>query len=229
MDHTEAVGQNATEKYLLNELDPEVRDQFEEHLFGCTDCALDVRAAAMFVEQSKVVLAETPAAAAVRIPVPVPAQQGWLGQRRYEWLRPAFAVPVLALLLITVGYQNLVTMPHLEQAANRPHLLPAASINLLTYGANPSPLALHAGEGFLLNVIVPPGAQYSSYRADLHNPAGGVELSLSIPASAEDTWPIQVPGANRESGIYKLTVTGVTAEGKEVEVGRGSLALQIQK
>jgi anti-sigma factor RsiW len=47
MDHQEAVRQNATEKYLLDELDPELRDQFEEHLFDCQDCALDVRAGAM--------------------------------------------------------------------------------------------------------------------------------------------------------------------------------------
>lgn len=57
MDHNEAVRQKATERYLLDELDPDVRDQFEEHLFDCRDCALDVRAAAMLVEQSKVVLA----------------------------------------------------------------------------------------------------------------------------------------------------------------------------
>ena len=58
MDHGEALQQKATERYLLDELDPEVKDQFEEHLFDCQECALDVRAAAMFVEQSKVVLAE---------------------------------------------------------------------------------------------------------------------------------------------------------------------------
>ena len=45
MDHQEAVRQKATERYLLDELDPELRDQFEEHLFDCQDCALDVRAA----------------------------------------------------------------------------------------------------------------------------------------------------------------------------------------
>ena len=33
MDHDEAVRHKATEKYLLGELDPELKDQFEEHLF----------------------------------------------------------------------------------------------------------------------------------------------------------------------------------------------------
>ena len=61
MNHNEAVRENATEKYLLNELDPAVRDQFEEHLFDCQECALDLRTAATFVEQSKVILSEGPA------------------------------------------------------------------------------------------------------------------------------------------------------------------------
>src|SRR5580698_5105204 len=57
MDHDTAVRQRITERYLLNELDPQARDEFEEHYFDCPDCAADVHAGALFVEQSKVVLA----------------------------------------------------------------------------------------------------------------------------------------------------------------------------
>src|SRR5271156_3413280 len=114
MDHNEAVQQNATERYLLQELDPDVRDQFEEHLFDCQDCALDVRSGAMFVEQSKVILGEKPEAAVARVPVRVPAPSGWFG-----WMRPAFAAPALALLLIVIGYQG-VTNARLQRAAHSP-------------------------------------------------------------------------------------------------------------
>src|ERR1700758_2565140 len=82
MDHEEAVRQNATERYLLDELDPELRDQFEEHLFDCQDCALDLRAGAMFVEQTKVILAE-PAVSVASVPVRETAKPGW-----FAWLRP---------------------------------------------------------------------------------------------------------------------------------------------
>ena len=58
MDHDVVVRQKLTERYLLDELDPPARDEFEEHFFDCKECALDVRAGALFVEQSKVVLAE---------------------------------------------------------------------------------------------------------------------------------------------------------------------------
>jgi hypothetical protein len=47
MGHDEAVRILATEKYLLGELSPELRDQFEEHLFDCQRCAFDLRAAAL--------------------------------------------------------------------------------------------------------------------------------------------------------------------------------------
>jgi len=56
MDHNEVVRQKLTEKYLLNELESEQRDEFEEHYFECPECALDIRAGSEFVESSKVIL-----------------------------------------------------------------------------------------------------------------------------------------------------------------------------
>jgi hypothetical protein len=225
MDHNMVVREKITEKYLLEELDPALRDEFEEHFFDCQECARDVRAASEFVTHSKVVLAERSA------PVPVlakasPSQassSGW-----FSWLRPAFAVPVLALLLVVIAYQNLATLPHLTNAARQPQLLPAATLNLLTYGENAAPLVIHADDGFLVNVIVPPGHKFASYRVDLYNPAAALDGSVAIPAATEDTWPIRFPGASRQSGKYKLVVHGITASGQEVEVGSSSFELQVQ-
>ena len=53
MEHSQAVEQMAAERYLLNELTPEAREAFEEHVFDCPDCALDLRAAAAFVDEAK--------------------------------------------------------------------------------------------------------------------------------------------------------------------------------
>jgi hypothetical protein len=86
------------------------------------------------------------------------------------------------------------------------------------------------GEGFLLFVRIPPDGSYSRYTAELYNLAGKLEWSLTIPAtSAQDQWPVQVPGANREAGSYTLAVRGITAAGESKEVGRASFELQIQK
>src|ERR1700758_4715067 len=107
MNHELVVRQKMTERYLLDELDPQQRDEFEDHLFDCPECALDVRAGATFVEQSKAILAESaPETATVRVPVSVPVKPVW-----FAWLRPVFAAPALALLFVIAGYQYLVRVP----------------------------------------------------------------------------------------------------------------------
>src|ERR1700685_3142463 len=109
MDHEGVVRQKLTERYLLGELDDQARQEFEEHYFDCPDCALDVRAGALFVEQSKAVLAEESQPVPAGLQSKTPARPGW-----FAWFRPAFAAPVMALLLAVVGYQNLVTYPRLQ-------------------------------------------------------------------------------------------------------------------
>ena len=53
MNHSEAVEQMTSERYLLNELAPDARDAFEEHVFDCPECALNLRAGALFVHEAK--------------------------------------------------------------------------------------------------------------------------------------------------------------------------------
>jgi hypothetical protein len=227
MDHDVVVRQRTTERYLLGELDPEARHEFEEHFFDCPDCAVDVRAGALFVEHSKVVLAEKsePVSAALPVTAATLAKPGWLA-----WLRPAFAIPLMALLLAVIGYQNLVTYPQMQQALHSPRVLPWASVTVGTWGSGGPVIPIRPREGFLLFVRIPPDGAYSRYVADLNNPAGKLEWSLTILASsAQDQWPVQVPGANREAGRYALVVRGVTAAGESKEVGRASFELQIQK
>ena len=55
MDHNEALQLQAAEKYVLGELSPPLRDEFEEHFFECQECALDVKAAAGFVDNARAV------------------------------------------------------------------------------------------------------------------------------------------------------------------------------
>ena len=229
MDHSESIRMMAAEKYLLGELTPELREQFEEHFFECQECALDVRAGAALVEHSKVVLSEPVAVSGLSRPSLVPARAGWFG-----WLRPAFVVPILAVLLAAIGYQNLVTYPKLKDEAamvNRPQILASASlINANTRGAGRTVVTAQPGEPFLLFVDIPAEARFSSYIAELDGPAGNSEWSLTIPAEmTKDTVPIRVPAAHRGPGMYALVVRGVdSTDGKHIEIGRYPFVLQIR-
>lgn len=225
MDHDVAIRQKMTERYLLDELNAAAREEFEEHFFGCTACAFDVRAGATFVEQSKAALAKPPMEDSVRQPLPAPSKPGWL-----SWLRPAFVVPAMALLLAVMGYQNLVTYPRLMKELNNPSVLPFASVNIGTYGSEKPVIKAREREDFLVFARIPPEGEYSSYTADLYNPGGKLEWSVMIPAaSAQDQWPIHVPGANRVAGSYSLAVRGVDARGESKELGRASFELQVEK
>jgi len=229
MDHNQAVREKVTEKYLLNELDPNLRDQFEEHLFDCHDCALDLRTAATFVEQSKVILAERPVLAPAQVPVAA-TSSGWFSGVRLAWMRPAFAAPVFALLLLVIGYQA-VTNSRLQRAAGSPQLLATAVVNVGTRGAAATQVPARRGDAFQLSLNVPPDSRYSSYKLDLYSAQGGLEWSRTIPASGSDTLSLYVPayasGSDHTAGA--LAVHGVTTSGENVDLGRYRIELQGQK
>lgn len=213
MNHDDAVRQMLTEQYLLNELTPELREEFEEHFFGCEECALNLRATAAFIEQSKGVLAARPTEKAA----PVPARS-WAG-----WLRPAWVLPVMALLLIVIGYQNFVSVPKLNQSyqdSSTPRILPAVSlINVATRGNASASVAVHKGEPFLIFVDVPADNRFSSYIAGLQGPTGKSEWSIPVSAeAAKDTVSIRVP-AQKSPGQYTLVVTGIAPGANPTEIG----------
>jgi Putative zinc-finger len=223
MEHDEAVRLQMTEQYLLDELSPEAREEFEEHYFDCRECAADVGAGATFVTQSRIVLAQT--SAHIRKPAPSP----WSA-----WFRPTWAVPVMATLLVLVGYQNLVSLPRLLEAANFPRVLPYATVSVGSYGSEAPVIPARSGEGFVLLLRIPQQDGYASYTANLYDPSQKLEWTVTVPAAAaqdassRDQWALQVPGARRQSGKYSVVVRAETRSGASEEVGRGSFELQVQ-
>src|SRR5260370_27744756 len=124
MDHNEAIRLQAAVKYVLGELSPVQREEYEEHYFDCAVCALDLKATAAFVDASREVFKADKARAAEREAAPV--RGGWFG-----WLRPIVAVPAFAALLLVVTYQNVVTIPRARgEAPQRPRSFVTASFSL---------------------------------------------------------------------------------------------------
>src|SRR5580658_5842851 len=96
MDHAEARQQMLAEKYLLNELPPEVRDAFEEHFFDCPECAFDIRAGAAFVNEAKAQLPELTAASSAQNSGAGTAFADKKRNGRFSlmgWWKPLFASP----------------------------------------------------------------------------------------------------------------------------------------
>jgi len=223
MDHADALRLNATERYLLNELDTSQLEQFEEHMFGCQECAIDVQAASKFLEQSKNILAEpAPTPVPTPRPVPAPAPRSWLA-----WLRPAFAVPAMAVLLLAVGYQGYLLRG--ARQGSTPDILASATINVATRSGTTPHVHSKAGQPFVLLLNIPSESRFSSYIADLYDPAGHIKWSLPISAEmANDTLPMQVPSL-REAGLYVMAIRGVSQDSSTpTEIGRQPFQLSLQ-
>lgn len=58
MDHESAVRLQAPERYLLHDLLPADREDFEAHFFTCHDCAEEVLLQAVFKANAKAVFRE---------------------------------------------------------------------------------------------------------------------------------------------------------------------------
>ena len=223
MDHSEASRLMASEKYLLDELSPAEMEAFEEHLFTCHDCAVDVRAGSIFLAQGKLELGNTaPKTGSVAADI--------RPSRGFSWWRPVFAIPAMAILLIVVGYQNFVTYPAMKSALaenKAPKLLPAASlVSAVSRGASPSAIDVRAGQPFLLPLDIAPQNAYQSYVVELQNPAGVVQWSLPVSSDlVKNTLTIAAPGVEK-AGHYEVVVLGRNAVGEESEVGRYPFELQ---
>lgn len=225
MDHTEAIRQSAVEKYLLDELGPEDREAFEGHFFTCEECAADLRMTALLMEQFKQELARP------RISPVAAARPGWSGAFQ-ALFRPAFAVPVLALLLVVVGFQNLVVFPQLKQKTalnSQPQVLP--SVSLVGGGSRAAEirtLTIAPQRPFLLFVDIPADTSFTGYQCLLYGPSG--KLLWQIPLSSEqaaNTVTIQVPSDSAQAGVNTLVVQGKSPNGSEVVLVKYRFLLQM--
>src|SRR5205085_12180745 len=127
--HAEAVKENIVEKYLLGELTTSQRNAFEEHYFECTDCAADIKAASVFIDNAREVMRRAPQTE-VAGREERPQRRGW-----FAWLQPAYAVGAMALLLLAIGYQNLVTIPHMKRDAQTTVAQALPTLSLANAGA----------------------------------------------------------------------------------------------
>ena len=242
MEHLQAIQLKAAERYVLGELPSDLREQYEEHFFGCAECAEELSLAAAFVENSRAAMGSEPVTPPVRLPVGVRAQQpassGWLG----TFLRPSFAVPVFAALLLLLAYQTFLVIPRLKGAAPQPAAALAtaapqalASFSLITAGSRSGDLltvTVAPGHPFGLYFDIPPDGHYSSYICEIENSAGVAEFSLNISAEqAKNAVQLLIPSSSLGLGKHVLVVRGLgmqgSATGSATEVARYPFTLVV--
>lgn len=221
MDHNEAVRLHAAEKYLLGELPKEQHAAYEEHYFECPACAEDIKTTVAFMEGARQVAREQVPQIIddKRLVVAAPARGGW-----FAWLRPAFAVPVFAALLLFMGYQNGVTIPQLKQASARSATAEVVkSFSLISVGSRGEgtsslTLAVDPKQDFGLDVDMP-GNSSGGYVCEIQDASGKVRFTLPVsPEEAKRSVHVNIPGGSLQPGKYSFVIFAVQASGSHGSV-----------
>lgn len=209
MDHQQAIQLGAAEKYCLDELPPPQRAEFEEHYFGCQDCAAEVRLTADFLDIARQELKRGNLASAT----PKAPRRSW-----FELLaRPAVLTPAFGLLVALIAYQNGVVLPRLDgQIAQLRQPGVVATVSLIgsnSRGDALPPISGPAGRPLLLAFDIPALNTYPGYSCVLIDASGAVLWRVPVSsAQAQDTVSINVPAGVLRAGAYTLVVQGLESQ-----------------
>lgn len=221
MDHNQSTDLMAVEKYLLEELTPEERDQFEEHFFDCQECAADLRETAAFMAAARQEFRANP------VPKPGRADKGKSFSASF-W-PSALVWSALAASLLVVAYQNVVVFPRFKTEVaelKAPEILPVISLVGGNSRGDQTPTATAAAaHPFLLSLDIPTQDRFSSYTCLLYSPSGTLAWRVEVsPQAARDTVSIRVPSTDKLPGEYTLAVQGNLA-GTSVDLAHYKFAL----
>ena len=186
MEHSEATDTMASARYLLGELTEEERNAFEEHYFGCSECAADVRSGSSMIDAIR----------ANRAAVVAPARKLTYA----PWLVAAAASIAAAFF----GIQSMGPRQADDAQVVRSYSLLTAG----TRSANET-VVEDASKPFILFVDIPPEPAHTQYRVDIVDASGRAVIGVPVSAQeARDTVTVYVPPRLLQSGKYTVVTTG---------------------
>ena len=230
MNHQEALREMAVERYLLGELSGTSLDSFEEHLFECPECAIDVKNGISFIGAARTELGK---------PGNVASPQVERERRWISWLtNPRILVPALAACLILLAFQTFVLQPRMKvevARAQTPAVLnPLVLANAGARGDSVPEVVAPEHGSFVISLDVPTTGSFSGYRCSLYGPDGTVLWQTAIsPEQARDALFIGMPTDKTKEGLNTFLIQGLSANAGTsdtlVDLARYKFRVKIQK
>lgn len=210
MDHKLAERSGTVERYLLNELAPEERLAFEEHLFDCPVCGDLVRSGAISIDNLQEVLREEPDKA-------IATETGGKRAKWAAWFRPSSLIPSFAALALAafVCYQNFVYLPGLQ----RPEVLTDNVIAAVARDGGPVITVDRSHPLFNVNFAVDSPQVYARYTCDFQLQGKGAILTMdSGPRQyASFTLGLLLPANLFPPGHYVMILRPKAEPAKEIQ------------
>lgn len=229
MNHQEALREMAVERYLLGELSGVSLDSFEEHLFDCPECAMDVKNGGTFIDAAR-----TELSVPRRVAVPrVESARSWTSWFTSPW----FLAPALSACLLILSFQTFVLQPRMRREITQAQ--PAVLNPLILANAGPrgdSIPAIVAPEhgSFAVSLDVPTTGGFSGYRCSLFAPDGSLLWQTTVsPEQARDALLITMPTDKIKEGLNTFLIQGLPANtgasGTLVDLAKYKFRVTIQK
>jgi hypothetical protein len=209
MEHTEVVRLQVVEKYILGELSPAVRDEFEAHYFDCAVCSFNLRTGIAFAAGTRQFFTETPDRAKATAP-----KLGW-----FLWLKPMVAVPVMAALLLVISYQYFSA--HGSQPSSEVQAWYSLNDSSV-HGSSGTRIEAEQGQGFhlMFDITAAPQNIDDILRIEVWNSADKAVLKRILSSRLGQRSVILDLPANFKAGTYRVIVldqtTGATVPIQEL-------------
>lgn len=212
MNHNQAIDTKSPMRYVLGELAPADRDEFEEHLADCSNCMNEVWMATSFAANAKEVFRSEPAK-----PHAAPFL-AWLQWRPFPAF--AFSAALNIVLALGLGYGMLHVYPALREQIGElrePGAIDVVSVRGVVRDASASlQVVKTSGPLVVLSFDLP--QHYQRYVYSIAGRSGGVVLSGEVRDTGADVLNLRVPVRRLSPGEYKTTVAGVNG-GQHEDLG----------
>ncbi len=201
MDHATVMRKAIAESYMLDELGEEERAEFEEHFFTCPECAEDMKALAIFIDDTRNALVK-----------PSIGRRLTGAKRRLRLLM----LPIAATAVLSLGaaiYQTAVTVPQLRRDLAQTQELQATSLHFLSVArSDPAVIRVGAQQSMIgLTLSRTGGESPSRYRRiDVRDAKGALVRSSVVDApAAGDELQFLLPVSDLASGQYAIELSGI--------------------
>jgi hypothetical protein len=195
MDHDGAIQGQAVERYMLGTMSTQERDDFEDHFFGCTECAEEVRIAVRFRANAREVLREES----------IKPKAATSLKDRWGWFRFPIFGPIMAVCALLLAYQNSFQIPSLKSQIQTRALLSFALHPATRAEAQPDTHIPPDVPEFSMYFDVPAGP--AAYECTVLDPAGKEAARFSaVPPKRGEALTVVLNRRNLAPGTYTLKV-----------------------
>lgn len=220
----------AVERYLLGELSGASLDSFEEHLFDCPECAMDLKNGGTFIDAAR-----TELSVLRNVTAPHPkSPRSWI-----SWfISPWILAPALAACLLLLAFQTFVLQPRMKleiaQLQTPTVLNPVVLANAGARGDSIPAITAPEHGFFVISLDVPTTGGFSSYRCSLFAPDGSLLWQTTVsPEQARDALLINMPTDKVKEGLNTFLIqgssTGAGPNGTLEDLARYKFRVKLQK